>query len=83
MQCNVGPNERYVRVALGLAMATAAASMKGSLRWRLPLGMAAVAELATAATRYCPVSALVGVNNCRSEETRLRDERTPGGIRVR
>jgi hypothetical protein len=55
---NVGSTERYVRLAAGIAAATAAARTTG---WqRATLGSVAAAVLATGLTRYCPINQAVG-----------------------
>jgi len=64
MTCNVGPRERIIRLASGMAIGTAAAGRQMALWKRLALGAVAVAQIVTATTRYCPVNQLFGIDNC-------------------
>ncbi len=66
MNCNVGSNERVVRLSLGIAAAAGAIFAKGM--WRIPLALAGVSGIATGLTRYCPVNRLLGIDNCRGME---------------
>lgn len=55
---NVGPTERYARLAVGVAAGAAAINSTG---WRrATLGAVAAAGLGTGLTRYCPISQAVG-----------------------
>jgi len=74
MQCNVGPNEQLARLALGCGT-IGAALMARSRAGRLALGTIGLAELYTGLTRYCPMNALLGVNNC-AESGRLEEARS-------
>lgn len=57
---NVGPTERYARLAIGAAAAIGAARAHG---WqRTLLSSIAGAGLTTGFTRYCPVNQALGVN---------------------
>jgi hypothetical protein len=64
MRCNVGPRERVIRLAAGMATAAIALSRPMSPWKRVGLGSVAAAEIITAITRYCPVNQLVGMDNC-------------------
>jgi hypothetical protein len=55
---NVGPKERYARLALGAA--TGVAAMRSTGWQRTALGAVAAAELVTGLTRYCPINQAVG-----------------------
>lgn len=63
MECNVGPNERVVRLAIGVAAGVAAVALPRAGWWRIPLGLAAFAGLSTGLTRYCPMNAMLGIDN--------------------
>lgn len=58
MTHNVGPRERYARLAAGVAAAAAATKVNG---WqRTALGTVAAAGMVTAITRYCPMNQAMG-----------------------
>ena len=65
MFCNVGPVERLVRLLLAGAATVPVLAGRQSPRFRRRAAIAAAAELFTAATRFCPANALLGINNCR------------------
>jgi len=67
MTRNVGPNERWIRLGAGMAtgIVAAAAPMPRTLRGLLLV--TAGAGMLTALTRFCPINAMLGINNCRSE----------------
>lgn len=63
MECNVGPRERVAR--FGLAGLTALAALIVPGKWlRRVLGFATLAEATMAYTKYCPINAILGINNC-------------------
>ncbi len=64
MTCNVGPRERIIRLASGMALGAVAAGKPMSTWKRIGLGAVAVAQIVTATTRYCPVNQLFGIDNC-------------------
>ena len=58
MTQNVGPKERFVRLAIGIAAAYAASKTTG---WtRSALSSVAVSGIGTALTRYCPMNEAFG-----------------------
>jgi hypothetical protein len=62
IKCNVGEGERLARLVLGTAAATAAFISRGGVKKPLLAGLGLFGIL-TAATRYCPVSHALGINN--------------------
>jgi len=64
MNCNVGPRERIIRLASGMALGALAAGRPMTAWKRIALGAVAAAEVITATTRYCPVNKLLGIDNC-------------------
>jgi hypothetical protein len=74
MQRNVGSTERYVRIAAGLAAATAAAQTSG---WkRTALAAVSAGGLATGVSGYCPLNQVTGLDSLHdvpSLEQGLRD----------
>jgi hypothetical protein len=67
-RCNVGRTEQKFRLSAGAALVAAAAFAPVSRNWRIALGILGTAELITGATRYCPISAALGINTCRADE---------------
>jgi hypothetical protein len=82
MTPNVGPREQLVRMAVGAAALTAALCLPRLGAWRAVLAAAGLMKIATAVTRYCPVSALVGIDNTRGTELVHFDD-NEGGVRER
>lgn len=65
MQCNVGGADRAVRLGFGAALLGAGSFAEMSARVRLASFLAGAIAVGTASIRYCPASALLGVNTCR------------------
>ena len=82
MTPNVGPREQLVRMAVGAAALTAALCVPRLGAWRAVLAAAGVAKMATAVTRYCPLSELLGIDNTRGTELVHFDD-NDGGVRER
>ena len=82
MTPNVGPREQLVRIAAGAVALTAALCLPRLGAWRALLVAAGLMKIATAVTRYCPVSALVGIDNTRGTELVHFDD-NEGGVRER
>ncbi len=59
MKTNVGSNERYVRLGLGLAAAAAFPFIR-SIWGRSVLGLAATSGISTGLARYCPLNEAFG-----------------------
>jgi hypothetical protein len=71
MTQNVGPKERYLRLAVGLAAAYAATKTTG---WtRSALSSMAVSGIGTALTRYCPMNEAMGRRALSIDEEGERD----------
>ena len=71
MNPNVGSTECYARLAAGLAAGASAARASG---WqRVALGTAAVAGIATALTRYCPINQAIGRGLSEDHDEGARD----------
>lgn len=56
---NVGNNERYMRLGLGVAALAAMPFIKSSIG-RILLGTVATSGFATGITRYCPINQALG-----------------------
>jgi hypothetical protein len=74
MKKNVGPREQLLRIGIGSAALTAALVQPRLGGWRWGLGIAGVMELGTGLLRWCPISALLGIDNTRGEELVHFDE---------
>lgn len=59
MKLNVGGLDRFLRIAVGLALIVLAAI--GTIGW---WGWIGVIPLATGLFRFCPLYSLVGLNTC-------------------
>lgn len=59
MGCNVGTTEKNVRIALGLVIIFTGAC------YRKKWGLLGLIPLFTGSTRFCPLNALLGINNCK------------------
>lgn len=71
MTQNVGPRERYLRLAAGIAAAYAATRTSG---WkRSALSTVATAGIGTALTRYCPMNQALGRGDADLADQRMRD----------
>ena len=71
MTQNVGPMERYARLALGIAAAYAATRTRG---WkRSALSSMAISGISTAFTRYCPINQAIGRNAYATVDEGMRD----------
>ena len=66
MRHNVGRVEQYIRLALGIAAATAMVRARG--RQRGVLGALAASGITTALTRYCPINEAMGRTGSRVSE---------------
>lgn len=73
MQCNVGGVEREVRAGVGLALLSAAALGPLPAKWRAALAGLGAIGVATAASQYCPLNAVLGIDTC--HPPRLRGAR--------
>lgn len=68
LPCNVGRTDQMIRLSVGAALVTAAATAPVSRGWRIAMAAVGAAELITGVLRYCPVSQAFGVNTCRGDE---------------
>lgn len=65
MNCNVGGAERTLRFGVGAALVGAGSFSEMSGGLRIAALLAGSVAIATAAARYCPASALLGIDTCR------------------
>jgi hypothetical protein len=59
VKCNVGKTEQVLRIALGSTIVLTGLLNKN---W---WGLLGIAPIITGATRYCPLNAALGIQNCR------------------
>lgn len=59
MKCNVGKTEQVIRIGSGAIIVLM------GLYYRSWWGIIGLAPIITGATRYCPLNALLGINNCK------------------
>ena len=68
MKCNVGGIDRTVRIVLGVVLLTAGLAAPVELIWRIVALAVAGIALVTAAVRFCPANAVMGINSCEGED---------------
>ncbi len=69
-----GPQGQVFRIAIGCAAVTGAALLPKLGGWRWVLGAWGMANILTAATRYCPSNQLTGIDNTRGNKFVHLDE---------
>lgn len=62
MKCNVGKTEQWIRIGAGIIIV--GMGIYYSSWW----GLIGIVPIITGSTRYCPVSALLGVSTCEAED---------------
>ena len=70
MTRNVGDLDRWIRVALGIALLAIVFLVEGPARW---IGLVGIVPLVTAAVGYCPIYALFGLTTCRIKAIKSTD----------
>ncbi len=63
--CNVGSNERILRLLLGIGAAVAAFAAPVDMWVRVLLGGVALAGIITGVVRCSPLNSVLGINNCK------------------
>lgn len=61
MKANVGNIDRVLRVIVGIALLSLFFILEGDARW---FGLVGIVPLLTAAMRFCPLYAVLGMNTC-------------------
>ena len=67
MKCNVGGIDRTVRIVLGVVLLIVGLAAPVELIWRIVALVVAGIALVTAAVRFCPANAILGINSCEGE----------------
>jgi hypothetical protein len=68
MKSNVGGMDRIGRIVLGVVLLIVALAAPVSTMWQIVLLVVAAIALVTAAVRFCPANALLGIDTCKTEE---------------
>ncbi len=62
MKCNVGKNEQVLRIGIGSVMILSGLYNR---RW---WGIFGLVPIITGVLRYCPMNAILGIQNCKAEK---------------
>jgi len=68
MKCNVGGIDRTGRIVLGVALLIVGLLAPIEMTWRIVALVIAAIALVTAAVRFCPANAILGINSCTGEK---------------
>lgn len=64
MKCNVGGIDRTGRIVLGIALLIVGLFAPIGATWQIVALVIAGIALVTAAVRFCPANAIMGINTC-------------------
>ena len=78
VKCNVGLLEQVVRIVLGVILFVLAVSGMLSDVWKIVSLALALILWITAAMRYCPITAALGINTCERVEEKAEVVSMPG-----
>ncbi len=67
MKPNVGGLDRTARIVIGVALLLIAIFAPIETTWRIVALIVAAIGFVTAAARFCPINAALGVNTCTTE----------------
>lgn len=70
MKPNVGGVDRNTRIVVGIILLVIGVAAPLEMTWRIVALVVAAVALVTAAVRFCPANALLGINTCKSEENK-------------
>lgn len=68
MKCNVGGIDRTGRIVLGIVLLIVGLLAPIETSWRIVALVIAAIALVTAAVRFCPANAIIGINTCEGEK---------------
>jgi hypothetical protein len=71
MKCNVGKSERLIRLAAGLAL------IGVSILWGGYWAILGAVIMMTALVGWCPISSLMGISTCKTDEEIPADTTAP------
>ncbi len=66
MKCNVGKTEQIIRIGIGIGIILV------GLYYRSWWGIIGIIPIITGSIRYCPISAILGVSTCQTDENELK-----------
>ena len=64
MRANVGTTDRFIRIAIGIALLAYAYLGEGQIRW---IGLIGVVPILTALVGFCPLYAMLGLKTCATD----------------
>jgi len=67
MKCNVGGIDRTGRIVIGIVLLVVGLAAHIDMTWRIVALVIAAIALVTAAVRFCPANAILGINTCEGE----------------
>ncbi len=68
MKPNVGGIDRNARIVAGIVLLIVGLLAPIGMTWRIVALVIAAVALVTAAVRFCPANAILGINTCKTEE---------------
>jgi hypothetical protein len=66
VKCNVGKTEQIIRIGIGIGIILV------GLYYRSWWGIIGIIPIITGSIRYCPISAILGVSTCQTDENELK-----------
>ena len=61
MRANVGTTDKFIRIAIGIALLAYAYLGEGQIRW---IGLIGVVPVLTTLVGFCPLYAMLGLRTC-------------------
>lgn len=68
MKCNVGGNDRTVRIVLGVVLLIVGLTSPIDMVWRAVALVIAAIALGTVLMHFCPINAILGINTCKGKD---------------
>ncbi len=68
MKHNVGGIDRTARIVLGIVLLLVGLVAPIAMTWRIAALVIAAIALVTAAVRFCPANAILGINTCEDKD---------------
>jgi hypothetical protein len=68
MKCNVGGLDRIGRIVVGIVLLIVGLAAPIGPTWQIVALVIAGIALLTAAVRFCPANAIIGINTCAGED---------------
>ena len=67
MKCNVGGIDRTGRIVIGIVLLVVGLAANIDMTWKIVALVIAAIALVTAAVRFCPANAILGINTCEGQ----------------